>query len=28
LQSVRSVYEVMAEIHDTISLQSYTNSVK
>jgi virulence factor len=28
LQSVRSVFEVMAEIHDTISLQSYTNSVK
>jgi virulence factor len=28
LQSVRSVYEVMAEIHDTTSPQSYTNSVK
>ena len=28
LQSVRSVFEVMAEIHDTTSLQSYTNSVK
>ena len=28
LQSVRSVYEVMAEIHDTITLQSNTNSIK
>ena len=28
LQSVRSAYEVMAEIHDTITLQSNTNSIK
>ena len=28
LQLVRSVYEVMAEIHDTITLQSNTNSIK